>query len=452
MPDEGLRQVPPHNEAVEQAFLRAAMTACHDEAEATLARVECDTLYSLFHQDALRAIKELHARGDTADAVSVAAKLDQAKHPDAIVRVSTLFEGPTYIAKMDQYAEELLRLARVRQMRDACQAYIYVTGDDWRDAKALPDLQTQAENVAMAEVCPPTPEECYEAYIERLEQKIEARATTGLAGIPTGFRVLDELIGGWSEGLYFVTGWSNLGKSSLIVSHVLAAARAGYRVRVESLDMPYDEFIDRAVIRQHSEIASDQIMLGDLDERAMDLVKETVAWLAGRQVAFAHSAHSIESLEATAARYHETFDLWIIENLQNIEIEKKFRAQSAYDRMVYVLNRLKLLKTKYRLPILVGCQAKDPPDSKEASKANYRCRYPSMFDLEGARKITQDAMAVIAPWRSGYPNAEQDGDTASIILLKHQRSRHSGRKITVEWDERTGQYVEPEAEQGRLEF
>lgn len=449
--DKVLETTPPHDAEIERALLHCVLTSDEARAAIALSSVKKDDLYVPFHQDVYGAMKEVFAAGKVPDAVTVAVRMDREKYPDVIVKVSELFNSHYLSTNIEQYVDEVLHASRVRQLRIACSSFIQQTSEDWRNTKSLPDLRCEIENAVEASHRAPAPEECYEAYLTRVEEARQRSKASGMPGIPTGFRTLDDLIGGWTEGLWFIAGWSNLGKTSLLTDAVLAAAAAGYKVRVESLDMPYDEFIDRIVLRRTDKITSYQMRMRRLDDDQYQVLVDETMELLSKEVYFAHHAPTIESLEATAAKYAESMDLWVIENLQSIQIEKAFRSQDGRARLEYILNRLKTIKTRYKLPILIGCQMSNSPNGRDTDKSSWWCPKPDMNSLFGSREITHEAMGIIAPWRSGYPKPQPEDGEAAILLLKYQRGGGQA-EFPVEWDDRIGRYVEitDEPEQGRL--
>ncbi len=83
-----------------------------------------------------------------------------------------------------------------------------------------------------------------------------------LAGITTGFDILDSFTGGFRAGhLWVIGGGTSDGKSAYVEQMILAAAQAGAPCGLYTLEMSDDENMDR-FFGQHSRICSEDFMRG----------------------------------------------------------------------------------------------------------------------------------------------------------------------------------------------
>lgn len=70
-------------------------------------------------------------------------------------------------------------------------------------------------------------------YVDRMSKRTEE-----VIGIPTGFPSLDTLLGGWQRSdLIIVAARPSMGKTALALGSALAAATAGFRVGLLSIEM-----------------------------------------------------------------------------------------------------------------------------------------------------------------------------------------------------------------------
>jgi KaiC/GvpD/RAD55 family RecA-like ATPase len=111
-------------------------------------------------------------------------------------------------------------------------------------------------------------------YLQVLEQKASGEIAPGLS---TGFRDLDgKLMGMKPHRLYFIAGRPSMGKSALAENIILNAANQGASVLTFTMEMPIDEWKDRATAI-YTGIDTNRIASGRIEENEWPLVTEAIA-------------------------------------------------------------------------------------------------------------------------------------------------------------------------------
>jgi len=140
----------------------------------------------------------------------------------------------------DGAAEELLSLYQKRRLTSLCQAVLQKVRDVPDPAELLSaltadlaDLELERGRILASAVTPA--KDLLPFLWDDLDRRKKAAEETGLPGIPTGFRHLDNLTAGLEPGLYLLAGPPKSGKTTL-------ANQIAYNVAVIGIPVVYVSF------------------------------------------------------------------------------------------------------------------------------------------------------------------------------------------------------------------
>ena len=225
-----------------------------------------------------------------------------------------------------------------------------------------------------------------------------------------------------------------MGKTSTVVRLAVACASAGFRVRIYATDMDADDYVARACARRHG-TPPKRLIRGDLDDDDMAHLVETAAWFYDHGIVLDDYRHTTETLTASAIAYRDTYDLLIVDTFNKLVADRRL---TSYDQVCQKLDTLNDLRKRLRVPIVCTAQAKDPPTSREIDSSD-PLRKPTLNDLEGARRITQDAAGVVLLWRNNYGRPHVEDVRGELNLAKNQRG--PVLRLAVGWDERHAEFI-----------
>lgn len=120
-------------------------------------------------------------------------------------------------------------LTRLRQDERAAGTVAWLEEDLARAQRAVREL-TAGQAQSLKDILPRLLEELRERW-----QAVEDRGDT-VAGLPTGFNGLDNLLGGWQAGIHLLAGEPGVGKTSLVLQIASSAAATGVPVLVVSFE------------------------------------------------------------------------------------------------------------------------------------------------------------------------------------------------------------------------
>ena len=276
------------------------------------------------HQWIFRALLALHERREPADFVTLVDEMERNEQLEEI-------GGPAYITQLinstptaiyvDHYARIVERTATLRRLIGAANQIAELAYDESHDVNEVVD---RAEGIILG---------VSESRIHRdltpvarvLDEVVDqidflARNQNRMMGVPTGFVLLDKMLGGFQKSdLIIVAGRPGMGKSSLGLSIAQNAARRyDARVAVFSLEMSSEQVVQR-LLSIETAIDSHRLRMGQIDEEEWPILVEAANTLAGTNI-FIDDTPSATVLEIrTKARrlYAERgIDLIVVDYMQ----------------------------------------------------------------------------------------------------------------------------------------
>ncbi len=241
------------------------------------------------HQWIYKALLSLHERREPADFVTL---VDELERNDQLEEIG----GPAYITQLinstptaifvDHYARIVERTATLRRLIGAVHQIAELAYDESHEVDEVVD---RAESIIFA---------VSESRIHRdltpiarvLDEVVDqidflARNQNRLMGVPTGFVLLDKMLGGFQKSdLIIVAGRPGMGKSSLGLSIAQNAARRyDARVAVFSLEMSSEQVVQR-LLSIETAIDSHRLRMGQIDEEEWPILVEAANTLAGANI------------------------------------------------------------------------------------------------------------------------------------------------------------------------
>jgi len=261
----------------------------------------------------------------------------------------------------------------------------------------------------------------------------------GIAGLPCGYTELDDLLNGFSPGLYILAARPKMGKTTLaqnIAEYV--TLQGGKAVAVFSMEMTKEAMAKR-MLSSIGDVDADRLRRGTLDDADWAMVSDAMRRLRGAQVFLSRPQNArVEHIIAQAKRLHarNPLGLIVVDYLQLIVAPGNNRAQDLGD----VTRALVLMSHEIGVPVLLLSQLnrklEDRPDKR-----------PIPADLRDSGAIEQDADAVIFIYRDEWyhPDSRFKG-TAEIIValqrngppgmvrLKYRPDRFRFENLPMDWE------------------
>ena len=261
--------------------------------------------------------------------------------------------------------------------------------------------------------------------VDRLEEMLQRKGD--IAGISTGFPLLDSMGNGLKPGdMFVVAARPSMGKTAFLLNvleHV--ALDLGKRSLLFSCEMPSVQIVERLLFARSKVQRSEIIKARGLTKLQMEAIRRVVGDLKNSRLVIDDTpAISINELRAKARRAMRDMgglDVIGIDYLQLMRSHSK-QAQNSREREIAEISAgLKALAKELNVPIIVLAQLNRGPENRTGKSKGV----PQMSDLRESGAIEQDADMIGLLYRSAYYAEDEDerqksGDRANLYLAKNR--------------------------------
>jgi replicative DNA helicase len=377
------------------------------------------------HRWIYEAMAALTDRHEPLDFVTMVDELDRQNRLEDV-------GGPAYIAEIisttptamyvDHYARIVERTAVLRRLISAATHIAELAYDESRD---LDDVVDEAEQ-AIFGVSKSRIHHDLTPIRSLMGDVIEnigflARNQDHLMGVPTGFTMLDRVLGGLQKSdLVILAARPSMGKTSLALNIAQnAATRHNQKVAIFSLEMSNEQLLQRLLSMQTG-IDSHRLRLGAIDDEH----EWSILITAANELANTHiyiddtPAATVTEIRTKARRLHadEGLDLILIDYMQLMSGQPggMSRNENRQQEISYISRSLKALARELNVPVIALSQLSRAVESRSDKR-------PMLSDLRESGSIEQDADVVLFIYRDDYydENSERQ-NIADIIVAKHR--------------------------------
>ena len=378
-----------------------------------------DLFYAEAHQHVFAAVTALAQRSAPVDIVTLVRELEHEGKLEAAggaSYVADLTNAVPTSANIEYYAQIVLDTAVLRKMISTCTM---VAGEAYQPGTEVNELLDRAEreifNIAenrqlnkikhIGELLPDA--------VDRIDKQI--KEGSGVTGLPTGFRELDQMLGGLQNSdMIILAARPSVGKTAFSLNVAAnAAVRIKKNVLVFSLEMSKEQLTQR-VLCLEGRINSRRLREGFLAHKEF----QKIIPVAGRlQTAplYIDDTPNISVLELRSkARRHAAqhgLDLLIIDYLQLMSVSK--RSENRQVEISEISRSIKGLGRELNVPVMALSQL-----SREAEKDESGS--PKLSHLRESGAIEQDADVVIMLARPRNDELEDNPNLIHVHVAKHR--------------------------------
>ena len=418
---------PPNNLEAEQALLGAILVnnQCYHNVKEFLGPSH---FYEPVHERIYNAIEIMINKGQIADPVKL---MPQFKDDDALDDVGRekylvkLSASAVTIINHEDYAKSILDLAIKRNIislgrdleilvheNDVDMGTVEIVGkvEDW-----LKDYYD--ENSTLSHKTLRSMGEVVDSALERIDRA--KNEGTGIVGVRTGIKSLDEFLGGLRVGVYTLGGATAMGKSAIANQIAVGASRHGHGVLFVSKEMDAEDNMNRAISAQILKTTDKSIPhfiigVGALNSEdhtrviraAGELRNLPIEWMDESNVTCNKLRARFKRTARIMKKRGQSLDLIIIDYIQQMRPNSK--SNNRYNDISNVSDEVLDLSKELHIPILVLSQL----SRGIATRDNKR---PILQDLKETGSLEQDASAVIFVYRPEYYiEKEKPTDTSKM--------------------------------------
>ncbi len=350
---------------------------------------------------------------------------------DELERHSRLAEvgGPAYLTDLiastptalyvDHYARIVERTAVLRRLIAAAGKIAEIAYDESLEVDDVVDRSEQiifgvTESRIHRDLTP------IRAIMTNVVDHIDflSRNPDRLMGVPTGFTMLDRMLGGFQKSdLIILAARPGMGKSSFALSVAQnAAKRHSARVAFFSLEMSNEQLVQR-LLAMETAIDSHRLRMGAVHEEEWPIVLEAANMLAATNVFIDDTpGASVTDIRTKCRRLYAEhgLDMVIIDYMQLMTGQSGGRNDNRQQEISFISRSLKGLARELNVPVIALSQLSRAVESRADKR-------PMLSDLRESGSIEQDADAVLFIYREDYYIEDTDRQNiADILVAKHR--------------------------------
>jgi replicative DNA helicase len=412
-------RTPPHDVAAEQCVL-GGMLLSKDAISDVIEVIRPQDHYRPAHQVIHEVVLDLYARGEPADAITVANDLTRRGEIGRVggaPYLHTLIASVPTAANAGYYARIVRERAVLRRLVEAGTRIVQfgyagdADADDLVDRAqaevyAITDKRTTEDYRSLADIMPGALDE------------IEAIGSRGgaMTGVPTGFADLDSLTNGLHPGqMVVIAARPAMGKSTLALDFARAAAiKTQLTTAFFSLEMGRNEITMR-LLSAEARVGLHTMRTGQMSDDDWTRLARRMSEVADAPLFIDDSPNmSMMEIRAKCRRLKQRHDLKmvIIDYLQLMSSPK--RVENRQQEVSEMSRSLKLLAKELEVPVVALSQLNRGPEQRTDKK-------PQLSDLRESGSIEQDADMVILLHREDvYERESPRAGEADLIVAKHR--------------------------------
>jgi replicative DNA helicase len=421
-------RVPPHSEEAEQAVLGAMMLSGEAIAQVADIGLKAEDFYRSGHRAVYEALNDLYARGQPVDVVTTKEELLRRGSLESVggaLYLQHLVENVATPASASHYGRIVGDHALLRRLITAAGEILKSAYDVPEDPEGFADeaegrIYAVSRRHERDQVVP------LRALVHQSMEDLERiHERTGLVGLSTGFRDLDELLQGLQRAnLIVVAARPGIGKSSLVTNIARNVAVAGGTVALFSLEMSRVE-IGMRLLCSEARVQWHKVRAGMVAADDWGRIVEAAEILDPAPLFIVDTGNvTIVDIRAKARRMksQHNLDLIIVDYLQLMS--SHHRVDNRQQEVAEISRSLKLLAKELDVPIIAVSQLNRDPERRTDKK-------PQLADLRESGAIEQDSDVVMFIHRDPLSEEDQARNAAEVIIAKHRNGPVG--KITLTW-------------------
>jgi replicative DNA helicase len=422
--EANINRLPPQNLEAEQSVLGSLML--DKNAVIKIADlISPDDFYEEKHKIVYLAILRLYDERSSIDVLTVSNKLEEGMSLQKIGGMSyltVLVNSVPSAAHVVHYANIVRRKGTLRRLISSATDIVELGYKEGTDLDVLLDSAEQklfsVSQKYLKQNFVPISEILHETF-DRIDELHREKGK--LRGVPTGFKDLDDKLGGLQKSdLVILAARPSMGKTSLALDLVRnIALNENKGVAVFSLEMSKDQLVDR-FLSAEADVDLWKMRTGRLSDQGPDNDFERIGHALGRlseAPIYIDDSGSLNAMELrTKARRLQSehdLDLIVVDYLQLMQGRT---TENRVQEVSEISRGLKLLAKELNVPVLALSQLSRAVEQRGSDKR------PQLSDLRESGSIEQDADVVMFIYRDEMytGNDSKKPHIAEILIKKHR--------------------------------
>ncbi|HRN33897.1 MAG TPA: replicative DNA helicase [Saprospiraceae bacterium] len=429
-------KVIPQAVPVEEVILGAIMIDVN-AMSAVLDMLSPEVFYNPAHAKIFAAMMRIFNKSQPIDLLTVNEELKKSGEIDEIGGTAYLAELTFRVgnsANIEHHARIVVQKYIQRELINVSNQIIQ---DSYEDTKDVFDILDEAEQnlYRITDNNLNNGPQTFTAMANQVRLRMEEMASRpeGLTGVSTGFRELDKLTSGWQPSdLVIIAARPSVGKTALVLSMAVNAAKKGFPVAIFSLEMSTLQMAQR-IIAMEAEISSSALRDGKLSDDELKRFHHTLQTKSDLKI-FVDDTPAINIFEMRAKcrrlKTQHNIQMIVIDYLQLMSAGSESKMGGNRTQEVSVISRaLKGLAKELNVPVIALSQLSRALETRADKR-------PMLSDLRESGSIEQDADIVGFIYRPDYHNLAEEGGInvaepeAELLIQKHRNGALGNIKMT----------------------
>jgi replicative DNA helicase len=388
-----------------------------------------EDFYSPLNRRVFAAMIALFEKQKQIDPILIGEELKKEGSLESIGGISTITNltyGLPHFSNVEEYIKVVHDKSVVRSLIRTCNA---ITGEALAEEDDAEIILEHAEQqiFALAESRTRESFSRIAPVAERVLARVKEYAAgegTGITGLSTGFRELDEMTSGLQRtDLVIVAGRPSMGKTALCLTLAQnAALHSKAVVAVFSLEMSKEQLVTR-MLASEAHINAHRFRTGHLMTNEWARLANAIGTLSDARI-FIDDTPGISALEIRAkarrlAAEQKQLDLIVVDYLQLMGSGSGRRSDNRQQEVSQISRELKGLAKELDVPVVALSQLSRAPEARNPPK-------PLMSDLRESGSIEQDADVVAFIYREDYYKETEENKGLAELIVAKQRNGPTG--------------------------
>lgn len=415
----------PQNIEAEQSVLAACMLN-QDAVEELVLKLKPENFYRPAHRIIFEAICDLNVRRIPVDQISLADTLNAAGQLEAVGGKAYLVELADNTFALTNWQNHASIVKRTAILRELIYASASINALAYDAPDNLDEVVEEAEKTLFT-----VTEKRVSSSFRRMDSLLTdafeeitqlAEQKNHMAGVPTGFKDVDDLFHGFRGGdLIILAARPGVGKTSFALNLAVNAAKRGAAVTFFSLEMSAGQLVQR-ILCAEARVSLSKIRAGYISEGDWGAIADAMNSLSQLEL-YIDDSPGLSILEARAKARRELRKasgkgLIVVDYLQLMQPPQARRDGNRAVEVGEISRGLKVLAKEMDMPVLALSQLSRAVEMRGKKR-------PMLSDLRESGSIEQDADIVMFIDRS-MDEVEAENDDrpglgeAELIVAKHR--------------------------------
>lgn len=401
--------------------------------------IDEDSFYHPKHREIYLAIKSIHEKGQNIDLLTLSEELKKREKLEEIggdLYLAELNRRSPSAANVESHALIVLEKQLKRLLIEKSANIMSNAFDESMDImEEINNAEKEIFSIAQKQFT-----KNYESIKDivkntmNLINELSQRSDSGVTGVPTGFKKMDEMLGGFQNSdLIIIAARPSMGKTALGLSILLnVSVYHNMPAAFFSIEMSNTQIAIRLVSAQ-ARIDQSKIRTGKISQHERSEIVKGFGKISDSQMFIDDSAMlSILELFAKCRRLKTEHDIKLI-IVDYLQLIKSPKAESREREIAIISSTLKQIAKELNIPVIALAQLNRSVESRK----DFR---PMLQDLRESGSIEQDAdvvMFVNRPERYGVKELFDGTDSegmAEIIIAKQRNGPTGNIKLVFQKD------------------